>query len=192
MTRQEFIDNITTWWELIDWCRENECHICEDIYDDDSYYDYINDNLVDWAREDSWTELRDRLNDLPSGYDFYQRDDYGDFHALDDYGDFDAFFDEVLSWGDDNNIWEDAEEESPVNNEDEEAEDDEDGEPVEIEDFSFGELFSVCSSAVQRITEENADAAAKAKAAKETEEEEFEEEFDSFISGIMNVVEGRA
>ena len=37
MTRNEFIDNITEWCELKDFCNDFDCDICEDIYDDDDY-----------------------------------------------------------------------------------------------------------------------------------------------------------
>ena len=36
MTRNEFIDNITEWYELKDFCSDFDCDVCEDIYDDDS------------------------------------------------------------------------------------------------------------------------------------------------------------
>ena len=39
MTRNEFIDNITEWYELKDFCNDFDCDICEDIYDDDDYAD---------------------------------------------------------------------------------------------------------------------------------------------------------
>ena len=37
MTRNEFIDNITEWYELKDFCSDFDCDVCEDIYDDEAF-----------------------------------------------------------------------------------------------------------------------------------------------------------
>ena len=41
MTRQEFIDNVTNFWDLIDWCNEHDCGVCDCVYDDEKYNDYL-------------------------------------------------------------------------------------------------------------------------------------------------------
>lgn len=152
MTRAEFFENVTSWWDLKDFCSDEQCDICDDIYDEESRDDYINECLIDWARNDSWTELLSRLEDIPTGYDYYRYDDYGEWEGLVD-GDFDEIRDEVAEWMDDNGYWDDDEEES--DDEDEEPIDDEEEEPpVEDEDCSLGELFAASATRVQSIAEE--------------------------------------
>lgn len=152
MTRAEFYENVTTWWDLKNFCSDEQCDICDDIYDEEGRDDYINDCLMDWARNDSWTELLSKLEDIPTGYDYYRYDDYGDWVGLDD-GDFDEIRDEVAEWMDDNGYWDDDEEEA--DDEDEEPIDDEEEEPpVEDEDCSLGELFAASATRVQSIAEE--------------------------------------
>jgi len=187
MTRADFEDNVTSFYDLIDWCNDNNCYVCEDIYYSESYDDYINGQLVDWARNSDWEELRDSLNDLPNGYEYYLRDEYGDWRGLDD-SDFDEFYREALEWGDDNEIWDDDDEEEAPDEDDEEEyveEESEDDEPIVEMGVSFDDLFTSCSDTVQRISKDNADAKAKLEA-------EAEAEFDEFMVGIVAVVEGRA
>lgn len=157
MTRAEFFENVTSWWELKDFCSEQRCDLCDDIYDEEGRDDYINDCLMDWARNDSWTELLSRLEDIPTGYDYYRYDDYGDWVGLDD-GDFDEIRDEVAEWMDDNGYWDDDEEEA--NDDEEEAfDDEEDAEPIDDEDCSLGELFDGSVARIQAISEEELEAA---------------------------------
>lgn len=152
MTRAEFYENVTTWWDLKDFCFDENCDICNDIYDEEGRDDYINECLIGWARNDSWTELLSRLEDIPTGYDYYRYDDYGDWVGLDD-GDFNEIRDEVAEWMDDNGYWDDDEEEA--DDEDEKPLDDEEEEPpVEDEDCSLGELFAASATRVQSIAEE--------------------------------------
>ena len=116
MKRTEFIRDVTTWWELMDVCEEHSLRTCEDIIDDESRNDYINETLVDLARNNSWQDLRDTLNCYADddGYDFYAYDDYyGRWRPLDD-DDFDNYKDLVLEEMDNNDYFdpEDDEEDS--------------------------------------------------------------------------------
>ena len=157
MTRAEFYENVTTWWDLKDFCSDEQCDICDDIYDEEGRDDYINDCLMDWARNDSWTELLSRLEDIPTGYDYYRYDDYGDWVGLDD-GDFDEIRDEVAEWMDDNGYWDDDEEEAD-DEEDTPFIDPEDAEPIDDEDCSLGELFEGSVARIRAISEEELEAA---------------------------------
>ena len=160
MTRQEFEDNVTTWWELRDFCDEQRCDVMDGIYDEADYDDYINECLVDWARNDTWEELRNRLNDIPSGYDYYRHDDYDDWEGLDD-TDFRAVKAEVAERVDDYGCWDDEDEEDEEDDEEEGAPyiDPEDTIPIEDEDCTLGELFSVSVARVHAISEEELEAA---------------------------------
>lgn len=166
MTRAEFFENVTSWWELKDFCSEQRCELCDDVYDDESRDDYINEDLVDWARNDNWYDLRDRLNNLDAGYDYWRLDDYGEWTGLDDDDDLEEMKREVAEWVDDYGDWDDDEEEADDDEEevfDDEEDapliDPEDAEPIDDEDCSLGELFEGSVARIQAISEEELEAA---------------------------------
>ena len=43
MTRQYFIDNINYWSELLEFCSDEDCDVCEDIYSEDARDDCIDE-----------------------------------------------------------------------------------------------------------------------------------------------------
>ena len=174
MTRQQFIDDVKYWWELIDFCNDNGCSYCDDVYSEEIRDEYINECLVDMARSaESWSTLLDILSNITIGYDYYRRTDYGDWEGLDDCN-FSEYKDSVLEWGDDYDIWEEDEEE-PLPEDDE----DEDDDFVADEPISIGELMGVCSSQLQQIGTD--------KQAKEAEDDEA---FEVFVAGCVTIVEG--
>lgn len=82
MTRQEFIDDVTSWSELIDFCYDQDCDICEDIYSEEAKDDHFNNDLVEMARNaNDWEELLETLNDIPTGYDYYICNEYDEFRG---------------------------------------------------------------------------------------------------------------
>ena len=83
MTRNEFLDTVNDWYELIEFCNDVGCSYCDDVYSEESMNDDINERLTDWAQECTWQELYSRLDDIPSGYDYYRCNDYGDWESLD-------------------------------------------------------------------------------------------------------------
>ena len=96
MTRDEFIQNVTTWSELRSFCYDYECSVCSEVYSQDELDDYFNERLVDMARDASdWSDLLESLEDIPTGASYYIRDDDGDFSEADE-SDFDDLKDEVL------------------------------------------------------------------------------------------------
>lgn len=172
MTRQQFINEVNYWWELIDFCNDNGCSYCDDVYSEESRDDYINEELVDLARNaDSWSSLLDTLNDITIGYDYYRRTDYNDWEGLSDY-EFSDYKDDVLQWADDEGIWDDDEEE-PLPDDDEEDDDFVADEPI-----SIGELMGVCSSQLQQIGTD--------KQAKEAADDEA---FEVFVAGCVTIEE---
>ena len=100
MTRNEFIDNITEWYELKDFCSDFDCDVCEDIYDDDDYDDIVEEDIRDAIADYGWRDIRDFLGNLPSGYYYYRRNSAFDYDGLDD-DDFEDYKEDVLEWGDD-------------------------------------------------------------------------------------------
>lgn len=172
MTREEFEEIISSFDELIDWCYDYDCNICSCIYDKYAYNEFINEQLCDWAREYDWTEMRDILVNLPTGYDYYTRNGYGEWEGLENY-DFDDYYHDVLQWGDDNEIW-DVEDEDP----EEESQncDDEEETPIEIENISFSELFLSSVSTMQAIRQKEEEHEIKEK-----------EEFNEFIADMVSM-----
>lgn len=159
MTRNEFLENVTSFDDLKDFCYNEDCSLLEDVYDEEGRDDVINECLMDWARDDSWQDLYNRLDNIPTGYDWYRYDDYGDWCSLDD-EDFEEYKNDVLEWADNNDIWDDDEED------DEEEDEPKDDEPApEEEDFSVGDLIGMCVVALGTIQSEGA------RRAREEEEE---------------------
>lgn len=79
MTRDEFYENVDDCWdELIAFANT----YCPAVIDDMELYseaerdDCINENLESMARRYDWEDLRDKLYNIPVGYDYYQRDNY--------------------------------------------------------------------------------------------------------------------
>lgn len=149
MTRQEFVDDVTTWWELIDFCNDEGCDYCEDIVDEDAYNEYIDDSLYDKVRNghEGWQDIYEWLEGFPTGYEFYDR--YNDCGV--DY-DFDSYKNDVLNWGDECGIWEEDEEEEEEFDEDLE-EDEEELEEIDYNEF-FDDDFESTQGSYVRITVE--------------------------------------
>ena len=121
MTKREFEEDVTTWYELIDLCNDEACYICEDVYDGYCVNDCINSGLVDRARNCTWEELRDELNNYPTIYedDYYLDDGYGGWREA-DRDDFDNYKSDIFVWMDEHNRWDDDEEDEEGDDDDEE------------------------------------------------------------------------
>ena len=138
MTRQEFIDNVTCMSDLIEFCTDVDCDLLCDVYDSEGRDDYINENLLcDWARECDWEEVRNILDDIPTGYDYYYYD--GDWHGINEW-EFQDWKQQVFEWCDECDVFSDDEEE---------LEDDNDGFPVDEEPEEQVELASTISELLQ-------------------------------------------
>jgi len=144
MTRQEFVDGVTEWYELMEFCQDYGIEVCDDVIDEEDYESNVEDDICD--RDCGWSTLRDCLNDLPEGdYSYYHRNGWLDYEGLDEYGDFRAYKQDVLDWMDHYGEWDEEEEDEEdeydwydefVGGEcDEEPEDDD--EPVVEIDFAF-------------------------------------------------------
>ena len=143
MTRQEFLDEVGCWGDLIDFCSEHGCDDCDNIYSNSSRDYEIEEDLYEMVRDCSWREVLDALQtyDRESGYDYYLRNEYGEFEGLNDYEDFTLYKDGVLHWGDVNDIWDEGEDDDE-DSQRYDAEYEEDDIPLEAEDISFEELFA--------------------------------------------------
>ena len=156
MTRQYFIDNVNDWWELKDFCNDEDCEICSDVYGDEDMDEEINDAIREYSDDYQWYELRDLLRDIPSGYNFYYRNSSFDWEGLDD-NDFNSYKDDVLEWMDNGDYWDDEDDAGYDDCEETlsaEPEDD-DEEPAPAEDFSVGDLMGMCSASFVTMQQES-------------------------------------
>lgn len=179
MTRQQFVDEVNDWWDLTDFCYDNDCSYCDDVYPEDSRDERINEYLVNMARDaDCWQSLLDSLSSIETGYEYYRETDDGTWVGLDNTYDFESYKDDVLDWGDSNDIWDDDEEEplyeSPFS--DDETEDDD---FVTNEPISVSELMSECNSQFQQLYSD-----------KQEKEVADDGAFEVFISDYATVSEG--
>ena len=96
MTREEFIENVSDMWELRNFCDENNMYECLDgYYDRDQADDYICDLIRDKVNHVSWEDIKDMLDNIPSGYDWYKDDDYDILAPLTD-DDFEYLRNDIL------------------------------------------------------------------------------------------------
>ena len=105
MTRQEFLDDVTTFDELHSFCIDIGYDLQEDgAYSEEEYNDYIEEDVYDAVRDNSWRETRDWLSSLPDGYDFYLRDGWGEWVGR-SYEDIDDLKERVLEYADENDLF---------------------------------------------------------------------------------------
>ena len=83
MTRQEFIDDILDMSDLYNFCANTRGydHVIEDIYAEDALDDFVNNEVSNYT---DWRDLYNFLDDIPTGYDWYRIDYYGDITGIDD------------------------------------------------------------------------------------------------------------
>lgn len=117
MTRGCFIENVNSWSELIDFCYDEDCDLCEDIYTEESKDEEVDEQLADWIDDYSWREIYNMLEEIPTGYDYYYQDDSGDWYEADDYL-FDERKEKVLQWMDEGEYWDDDEDDEDDPNDD--------------------------------------------------------------------------
>lgn len=154
MYRNEFIENITDWAELLSFCQENDLDACRDIYPDSTVEEEIEDDIA--SRECDWRELRDALDDISVDGYYYLRRGWLDYVCVDD--EFEDYKRDVLSECDDwegfwevEEIAEDEEEEDWFDLFSEEEPEEEPEPEEELPDFSV--LLSICESSIRIISQ---------------------------------------
>lgn len=158
MTRNEFLNDVTEWHELLEFCNDNDCSICDDIISDDDRDDEIDSDIEDAIRNDRWYDIKGYLEEIPTGYNYYRRNSMFDYDGMGD-SDFDEYKDDVLDWADGNgDVWdEDPEEDEDYDVFAEQTDGEEDAEPApEKEDFTVGELIGMCCIAFTTIQKTDA------------------------------------
>lgn len=145
MTRLEFEEEVTTWYDLEDFCREIDCDIANHVMSQDDRDEWINDELVDLARNSTWREMYDTLAeyDRQDGYDYYLYDSYyGEMRGVDD-ADFDDYKERVMDYAERNGEFDpEEEEEEPEEPEEETVFTEENTLPAPEEDCSLDDMFS--------------------------------------------------
>jgi hypothetical protein len=161
MTRSEFIQNIETLSDLFEFCNDNDItEITEGVYSDDELQSYIADEARDYIREYGWVDLRDALDNIPCGYDFYRNTGYMQFDTID--GDeFDGLKEETLRLCDENyDIWDEEDEDEITYVYTEEQTQESDEEQIPDESITSSDLFAFAHQAYiesRPITKEEAE-----------------------------------
>lgn len=114
MTRQEFIDEINDIYDLMSFVYEYGYeHIVEYVYSQDSYSDWVWENIHDWGG--SWEELQSWLYNLPETRDFDYFDISDEPCGIGDY-EFERYKSDLIDALDYDDYWEDADEVDDDNN----------------------------------------------------------------------------
>lgn len=153
MTLQEFDDDITLFYELKDFCSENECSYLEEYFDD--LDEEVNSDLYEWVRYNDydWEDVLSALSGISTGYDFYRRDGQLDYMGCDN-EDFETLKNDVREWAIENGIFDESEEDD-----DDEDDDMEERRPLLAPGFEYidgetvfvGEAESVDTSAFDAL-----------------------------------------
>lgn len=173
MTREEFVDVVNCFCDLINTDQEYGIGVCDELV--------LAEDLDEAIAEDfrytdyGWVDIRNWLNDIEEGYECYKRTGSFEYEYLTD-ADFDEYKAELLrSMIDDGYI--DDDEDGIEEHEDEDVyyvlSDGDDAESVELEppeeDIAVAELFSICNSNFRVLKSED-------ERKREADEEEAEPE----------------
>lgn len=74
MTRQEFIDDVNSFQDLIEFCRENNLDTCDDVIDGAWLNEYVMRTITGY---DTWTSVLEYLSRIPAGFEYYRINGYG-------------------------------------------------------------------------------------------------------------------
>lgn len=181
MTRQEFLEASEDcgWSDLVEFCNNEGCDYCDDVYDEYDRNEYVDERLVEDAREcGNWQEFKDILNSIPTGYDCYRRNDYGEWVGLGD-DDLSQYIEDVIEWMDRNDQWDEEEFDDGEDDtcDDNDYDEEEDLTPIEYEDISMSELLTACNRGLKSIGDANAAA-----------EQADKDNFDEFVAEIKGTV----
>ncbi len=163
MTQREFSD-ISTWYELLDFCNEEDLDSCGEVYLIDEYDGEVCEDIRNFIDSERFFDLVTKLSDLPdSGYDAYIKHEEFDWQGSYD-GDslFEEYKEDVEAEALRHNVFEHEEDyEEP----EEIFDDPEDDEPLPEEEFDVFKLTTDTAKLFQQLkekeTEEEKEASAK-------------------------------
>lgn len=114
MTKQEFIDRVNDFEDLLNFCSnesiENDLDWYYDIYDYNEMREEVERDITEALNSNYWYDIRDMLNDIPDRGVYFERSDILMYNCIDD--DFDQFKDDVLQYANAHELWEEDETES--------------------------------------------------------------------------------
>ena len=169
MRRQEFIDEVTTWRDLVEFCSNEGIDFLDDVYDDEQKDEYVDEHLDDICSGNTWQDVYSILGSIPEGYDYYLKDEdaWMEFRGL---SEGEALFyrrkDEIVEYYDENGYWEDDDEEE-IDEDDvfESPFDDDESDEFEVDtSVSLGDFFTSSAEDLDKITAEKVAAETKANA----------------------------
>lgn len=169
MYRQEFIDGVTSWSELVDFCNDEGLDHCDDIYSDEQKDDWVNEHLDDICEDATWQDVLCTLRSVPEGYDYYLKDEdyWMEFRGLSN--DEDLFYhrkEEILEYMDEHGRWEEDDEDE-IDEDDvfESPFDDDESDEFEVDtSVSLDDFFASSADDLDKITSEAKATEAKANA----------------------------
>lgn len=140
MLRKRFDELVTSWEDLVEFCRNEYCDICDDIYSEDEKDEFIEGAVVDWARDMPYQDLLSELQKVPIDIcEYYYRNDYDEFEEA-DLSMFLEYKADVFEWMDENDRWED---------DDEDLWETDDEEEDLVDETPLTQLFEECGLSVK-------------------------------------------
>lgn len=137
MTRNEFLEDVTNFGDLKNFCDNEGFDICDCVIDGEYFDEIIIDRIRERDYFNTWQEVYRFLHDLPDGAAYYIENDYGEiYEATED--DFEDFKQQVLEYMDTHGEWDPEE-------------DDIDEEPVETEDDAGHDVATVTHEPVEKV-----------------------------------------
>lgn len=94
MKLSEFRESVSGWEDLISFCADEMLDYCDDIILEDKIDEEIDNDISDFLYNNYWYELRDRLNEISTDYEAYQRNGTLNYSPLDQY-DFEELLDRI-------------------------------------------------------------------------------------------------
>lgn len=107
MTRDEFIVDVVTYYDLYEFCSDNDIYgILDNYFDGDDLNEEVDYDLGE-NRDMAWHDIRYYLNNIPEGCDFYERVGSFDYIGYDNGGEeFENLKQTVLDRADENDLFE--------------------------------------------------------------------------------------
>lgn len=116
MTRSEFLEDITDFGDLKNFCDSNGIDICDYVMDGEYFDEIIMERIRERDYFENWQDVYRFLRDLPDGAAYYIEDDCGGFNeAFDD--DFEEHKQWVLEYIDERGEWDSEDDEEGVEEE---------------------------------------------------------------------------
>lgn len=158
MTREQFEEYVVDFDSLVDFCNDYgyESYV-EDVYDEGAYDEHIDEELDELVHNgERWWDVKDFLDDVDTGYDWYYRNEWGEWSPLTEDCDFDDWVSNLIDMLEDDGFFEldNEDEEELVEDFEAELESIKDRlAPIEEEDLSIDELFVGCATTLLSISQ---------------------------------------